>query len=88
MKAIAFGLALAVSLAAAGAGEALPEGPVKERAKNLNEAKVKPYVLEDVLTFADGAKVTRETWPRRRKELLDVIARELFGSEPPKPEAL
>ena len=61
---------------------------VPERPMNFDEAKVAPYELPDVLTLADGTKATAETWPRRRRELLDVLDRELFGRELPPPEAL
>ena len=54
---------------------------------NYDEEKVAPYTLEDPLTFADGTKLTSpEQWPRRRAEILDIFAREMYGQEPPKPE--
>ena len=59
-----------------------------EREMNFDETKVRPYALEDPLVHADGRKVTRVSWPERRRELLDVMDRELFGREPPLPEAL
>ena len=59
-----------------------------EREMNFDESKVRPYALEDPLVHADGRKVTRASWPERRRELLDVLDRELFGREPPLPEAL
>jgi hypothetical protein len=56
---------------------------------NYDEEKVAPFTLEDPLAFADGTKLTSpEQWPRRRAEILDIFAREMYGQEPPKPEAL
>lgn len=58
------------------------------REPNYDEAKVAPYELEDPLTFLDGRKVTRENWPERRREILGVFAKEMYGAEPPLPEAV
>ena len=56
---------------------------------NYDEAKVGPYALEDPCTFLDGSKVaTAADWQRRRREILDIFAREMFGQEPPRPETL
>ena len=54
---------------------------------NYDESKVPPYTLEDPLTFVDGRKVqTKSDWRRRRDEILDVFAREMYGQPPPAPE--
>jgi len=46
-------------------------------------------VLEDPLTFLDGTKVASAAdWPRRRREILAVFAKEMYGAEPPKPEVV
>ena len=59
------------------------------REPNYDEAKVAPYTLEDPLAFADGCKLKDASeWPARRKEILDIFAREMFGAEPPAPEAV
>ena len=51
---------------------------------NKDESKVKPYKLEDPLTFADGRKVVSpEMWPERRREILDIFQREMYGQMPP-----
>ena len=56
-------------------------------AVNYDVSKIAPYTLEDPLTFADGSKVkTVEDWAKRRREILDIFAREMYGEEPPKPE--
>ena len=55
---------------------------------NYDESKVAPYTLEDPLTFLDGRKVTKETWAERRKEILGIFAKEMYGAEPPAPEAV
>jgi len=56
------------------------------RRANLDEEMVEPYTLEDPLVFTNGTKVTRETWPARRAEILDIFAHEMYGAEPPLPE--
>ena len=56
---------------------------------NYDETKVAPFKLEDPLTFQDGTKVkTKKDWERRRREILDIFAKEMYGQEPPKPKAL
>ncbi len=55
---------------------------------NYDKAKIPPYTLEDPLTFLDGRKVTKETWPQRRREILDLFAKEMYGAEPPAPETV
>ena len=55
---------------------------------NYDKGKIPPYELEDPLAFADGRKVTPENWSARRREILDIFAREMLGAEPPKPEAV
>ena len=56
---------------------------------NYDESKVSPYTLEDPLTFVDGRKVkTPGDWKLRRKEILEIFAREMYGVEPPRPEHL
>ena len=41
------------------------------------------YEPQDPLVFADGRAVTRETWPQRRRELLDLTEDWLLGHAPP-----
>ena len=56
---------------------------------NYDRSKVGEYALEDPLTFVDGRKVkTAEDWRERRAEILEIFAKEMYGVEPPKPEAL
>ena len=56
---------------------------------NNDESKVEPYTLEDPCAFADGTKLkSAAEWPKRRAEILGIFAKEMFGQEPPKPEAL
>ncbi len=56
---------------------------------NYDEAAIPPYDLPELLRFADGAAVRSATnWPLRREEILGVFAREMYGREPPAPEAL
>lgn len=55
---------------------------------NYEAAKIPPYTLEDPLTFLDGRPVTPANWPARRREILGIFAKEMYGAEPPPPEAL
>lgn len=56
---------------------------------NYDKAKIAPYTLEDPLTFVDGRKVkTAADWAERRKEILGIFAKEMYGEEPPKPDTL
>ena len=54
---------------------------------NYDEAAIPPYETPDVLRFADGRPVALEDWPERRREMLDILASEMYGREPPPPEA-
>ncbi|MBE6395753.1 MAG: hypothetical protein E7046_01960 [Lentisphaerae bacterium] len=59
------------------------------RLPNYDESKIAPYTLEDPLTFIDGRKVEDAAdWAVRRKEILGIFAKEMYGEEPPTPEAL
>ena len=56
-------------------------------AANYDKSKIQPYTLEDPLTFVDGRKVKNAAdWAERRKEILGIFAKEMYGEEPPKPE--
>ena len=64
-------------------------GTVEARTPNYNESKVAPYTLEDPLSFADGRKLSSPAdWPARRAEILGIFAKEMYGAEPPAPEAV
>ena len=54
---------------------------------NYDEAAIPPYDIPELLRFADGRPVTAADWPKRRREMLDVLAAEMYGREPPPPEA-
>ena len=56
---------------------------------NYDPKIIAPYTLEDPLTFLSGRKVSSPgQWPARRREILDIFAREMFGKEPPAPECV
>ena len=56
---------------------------------NYDETKVFPYEIASSLTFADGRKVAgTDDWRLRRQEILDIFAKNMYGAEPPKPEAV
>ncbi|MCR5560344.1 MAG: hypothetical protein K6F58_00800 [Bacteroidales bacterium] len=51
---------------------------------NSDESNVSPYELPDPLSFADGMPVASpEQWPARRKEILSLFEREMYGQMPP-----
>ena len=80
----------AVLLAGTGFGqvERALDRDVVVREPNYDESKIGPYTLEDPLRFLDGRKVTAANWAERRKEILGIFAREMYGAEPPAPEAV
>lgn len=51
---------------------------------NYDQSAVTPYTLEDPLRFADGGRLrSKKQWPARRKEILDIFQREMYGQMPP-----
>ena len=62
---------------------------VVAREPNYDEAKVAAYSLEDPLSFADGRKLASAAeWPLRRREIVKIFEREMYGRTPPAPETL
>lgn len=58
------------------------------REANYDAGKIAPYTLEDPLCFADGTPLKKpDEWPRRRAEILEIFAKEMYGQEPPPPDA-
>ena len=56
---------------------------------NYDKSKIGTYELEDPLTFVDGRKVkSAADWESRRREILGIFAKEMYGVEPPRPDAL
>ena len=54
---------------------------------NYDESAIPPYTLEDPLRFADGRKLrSRKQWPERRREILDIFQRQMYGQMPPSAE--
>jgi hypothetical protein len=65
--------------------------PAASTPANYDESKIPPYTLPDPLVSADGAAVRdAATWQaKRRPELLEVFAREVYGRTPARrPEKL
>ena len=87
---LSFAACAAVLLAGTGFGqvERALDRDVVVREPNYDESKIGPYALEDPLRFLDGRKVTAANWAERRKEILGIFAREMYGAEPPAPEAV
>ncbi len=53
---------------------------------NVDEEAGPAYTLPSVLRFADGTPVTtREAWPARRAELLELFETHVYGRTPPAP---
>ncbi len=46
---------------------------------NYDEAAVAPYTLPDPLVFANGKKVRKSQWPERRREILEMFQKEMYG---------
>jgi len=56
---------------------------------NLDESKVKPYVLPDVLTAKDGKKITTvQQWQSQRAFLVQEFADNVYGRMPSAPAGL
>ena len=60
---------------------------------NYDESKAgvlgRDYTLEDPFVFADGRRVkTADDWNARRREILGIFEKEVYGRMPPPPEAL
>jgi len=52
-------------------------------AVNYDSKEIRNYQLEDPLTFANGCQLTdAKQWPERRKEILDIFQREMYGRLP------
>lgn len=69
------------------AASALPVGmaaPEPRPGINYDEAKVAPYTLPDPLVTADGSRIRdAQTWrAKRRPEMLELFAREIYGRTP------
>lgn len=84
-----FLLACAVAVAGNAASVFVQDREVFVHDANYDVGKIPPYVLEDPLVFADGRKVSSASeWAERRREILGIFAKEMYGAEPPAPEAL
>lgn len=83
MKALFCSLAAAMFLAAASL-PAEAQTPV-----NYDESKVPEYVLPDALTFDNGREVrNKRQWKRRREEIIEAFASEMYGHVPARPKGL
>ena len=62
----------------------------QKRETNYDEAKVPAYELPDPLQFDDGREVrnARQWEKKRRPQVLEVFAQELYGHMPARPEGL
>lgn len=56
---------------------------------NYDKNKIRPFTLEDPLTFFDCSKVKTEAdWANRRLEILDIFQKEMYGQCPAKPDTV
>ncbi len=64
--------------------------PVFSQTPNYDESKVPAYTLPDPLVLINGKKVTSpKIWTdQRRKEILRLFEREVYGKSPQKPEGM
>ena len=84
-----FVLTCAVAVACEAANVFVQDREVFVHEANYDKGKIPPYTLEDPLVFADGRKVSSAAdWTERRREILGIFAKEMYGAEPPAPETL
>jgi len=63
----------------------LAQGVAKAQQANYDKSKIGTYTLEDPLRFNNGKKVKNEKdWELRRKEILDLFQKEMYGKMPEK----
>jgi dienelactone hydrolase len=62
--------------------EVVEQATKRSSAANYVEAKVPPYTLPDPLVSANGSRVTKESWPARRAEILELFRRNVYGRAP------
>lgn len=56
---------------------------------NYDAARIPGYALEDPLVFVNGTSVNvADDWAVRRREILEIFSREMYGKRPPGPDAL
>lgn len=86
-------LTAVVGLAAQGAGWQANPDIVRQNTQqqptfNYEEARVGPVALPDVLAGAAGPVRTRDHWPARRTEILELFRENVYGRSPGRPEHL
>ncbi len=64
------------------ASPAVVAAAAKKNDSNFEEAKVPPYTLPDPLVNSNGTTVTRDTWSRRRAEILEAFREHVYGRNP------
>ncbi len=54
---------------------------------NYDESKIPAYTLPEVLADSSGRKITTvKTWEKRKKELLELFEKHMYGKIPPRPD--
>lgn len=86
------GVVLAEGMHGQGGWRANPEVVRKtserQQAFNYEEARVPAYTLPDPLTIGGTRVRTREEWPARRAEVLDLFREHVYGRRPGRPDRL
>lgn len=84
--------ALPLAALAQGGWQANPEVVKRTSAEqpkfNYEEARVGSYTLPDLLVGRAGVVRTRDQWPSRRAEILDLFREHVYGRSPGPPERL
>lgn len=90
LQSIAVAAAVSLSLPAIGQIVDTPDGSVANIPVNYTEAKAGSYLLPDLLTLANGKKVTdAKTWrEQRRPEIFRLLEENQFGRVPGRPKDL
>ena len=85
-------LALSASIGAQDTGWRARPQTVEQTAKqqpafNYDEARVPAYTLPDPLTMNGTTVRTRDAWPGRRLEILELFREHVYGRSPGRPAA-
>jgi hypothetical protein len=86
-------LVLSAALGAQDAGWRANPRIIQQTAKqqpafNYDEARVPSYTLPDPLTMNGNTVRTRDTWPGRRRQILELFREHVYGRSPGRPQQL
>ncbi len=66
--------------------EAIAQAGKQQPGFNYEESRVGSYTLPDPLAYKGGKVTTREAWPARRAEILDLFRSNVYGRSPGRAE--